>query len=84
MVAGVILIAGALVLRVTDTPTCRGVALTPDQVCRTADGTEYETYDQSIAKTKTGTAIAATVGVIVIAFGGLLVVGERRRHSSAG
>lgn len=62
--------------------TCRGAVMGPGDVCANADGGREQTYEQRYAAAQDARPVIGVVGAGVAAFGGALIVLERRRNVS--
>lgn len=60
--------------------SCRGVPMGPGAVCRKADNSAGQTYEQRLATRRAAGPVVVGVGVVVAAFGTVLLVGDRRRR----
>ncbi len=63
--------------------TCRGVVMRPGDRCVKADGVGMQTYEQRAAARRHATPVIIGVGLLVTAFGTVLLVNELRRPRRA-
>lgn len=81
----VVVLAGLLILTYPLTfgagadVTCRGVVMRAGDRCVKADGVGVQTYEQRAAARRQATPVIVGVGLLVTAFGTVLLVNEIRR-----
>lgn len=80
-IAGLLVALYPFTLGAHPTPTCRGVALQPGQTCAKADGSAEQSYEQRQAAARDAAPVIVGVGVLVAAFGTVLLIGDVRTRS---
>lgn len=63
--------------------TCRGVEIRAGQSCAKADHSGVRTYEQSRRAADQAKPVVVGVGLLVAAFGAVLLAGDRSRRGSA-
>jgi len=85
VLVGLVVLAYPFTLGQTPEVACRGVRMQPGDVCRKADGSGTQTYEQRAGAVRNARPVIAAGGLLVTAFGTGLLVGElRRRRRPAG
>ncbi|MFT3877222.1 MAG: hypothetical protein QM708_12480 [Propioniciclava sp.] len=85
-VALIVIGVGALVWALTaGTPqiSCRDATMGPGDICVNAQGTKQQTYEERLAAHRSARPVVGGVGVVLAAFGGVLVAGELRAAGSS-
>lgn len=81
--AGVAVVVWALANALSPSISCRGVPMAPGDVCRNAEGTRVQTYEERRDAVAFSTPVMVGVGAVVAVFGGGLALAERRRASDS-
>ena len=79
IVVGLLILAYPVTLGASTDVSCRGVAMGPGDSCAKSDGSGVQTYEQRASARRQATPIIFGVGLVVTAFGVVLLVGELRR-----
>lgn len=79
VLVGLLILAYPLTLGAATDVTCRGVSMGPGDSCAKSDGPGVQTYEQRAAARRQATPVIFGVGLVVTAFGVVLLVGELRR-----
>ena len=80
IIIGLLIMAYPFTLGAAQTLTCRGEPMTPGSVCRKADGSEAESYDDRISKATVARPIVVGAGALLSLFGGYLLITDLRRN----
>lgn len=81
IIVGILVALYPLTLGADAAIRCRGAVMRPGDVCRKADGSAGQSYEQRLGDARAARPILVVVGVGVTAFGGALLTAERRRRS---
>lgn len=82
-VVGVAVVVWALWTGLNPSIDCRGVPMSPGDVCHNAEGTKVQTYEDRLDALQHSTPVMVGTGVVVAAFGVGLAFAERRRVAVA-
>ena len=66
----------------TPTITCRGVEMGPGDSCSKAGDAGVQTFEQRLRTARQARPVLVGTGVLVVAFGTVLLVADRRRRRS--
>ncbi|GAA2100627.1 hypothetical protein GCM10009841_15520 [Microlunatus panaciterrae] len=80
IIVGLLIMAYPFTLGAHPDVTCRGALMHPGDVCRKADGTGVQSYEQRAAAVRNARPVIVGVGVVVTGFGAMLLTGENRRR----
>ncbi len=78
-IVGVAVVVWALVTWFNPIIDCRGVPMSPGDVCHNAEGTKVQTYDDRLEALQHSTPVMVGTGAVIAAFGVGLAVAERRK-----
>lgn len=76
---GVLAVVWVFTLGADPVVECRGVVMSPGDVCLNADGGRQQTYEQRYEAAQSARPVVGVVGAGVAVFGLVLLVMERRR-----
>lgn len=77
---GLVILAYPFTVGASPDVSCRGVTMRPGDSCAKADGSGAQTYEQRARDARNARPVIAVGGVLVTAFGVVLLVGELRRR----
>jgi hypothetical protein len=81
---GLAILLYPLTVGANPTISCRGVQLQPGQSCAKADNSGVQTYEQRRRTALQARPVVAGVGLLVTAFGAVLLVGDLRGSRPSG
>ena len=79
VLVGLLIVTYPLTFGAAADVTCRGVVMRPGDRCVKADGVDVQTYEQRAAARRQATPVIIGIGLVVTAFGTVLLVNEIRR-----
>jgi hypothetical protein len=78
IVVGLLIFAYPLTVGATSPISCRGVAMAPGDTCAKAGTSASQTYEQRAQARRNAAPVIMVVGLLVAAFGGMLLITGRR------
>ena len=82
VVVGLLVLAYPLTVGADPDVTCRGAVMGPGDTCLKADGKNVQTYEERARAIDNARPVILVVGVLVAAFGAVLLTNEIRRPSA--
>jgi hypothetical protein len=82
ILVGLVILLYPLTLGATPQITCRGVQMGPGDTCAKVDNAGVQTYEQRRRTVDQAKPVIVGVGVLVAAFGTVLLVSDLRRRGS--